>query len=163
MVDPVYRAAMNDLTFGDLPRVNVDLFDLEQATFTRTDELEARYGDRGEVWHVIGTDIIAGGRRGESFIHQHWKDGPALWKRLNFAVVSRPGSEVEPADLPPRAKLFRMSCEGSSETIRRRAYQKESLTDLVVPEAERYIKRYDLYRGKAPAKFAGSANSRRAR
>ena len=154
VVEPVYRAALNDLTFGDIERVTVDLFDLEQATFTRTDELEARYKDRGEIWHVVGSDIIAGGRRGESFIHRCWKDGAALWKSLNFAVVSRPGSEVEPQDLPPRSKMFRLSCEGSAETIRRRAYQKESLADLVVPEVERYIKRYDLYRGKAPTRFA---------
>jgi NAD kinase len=154
MVEPVYRAALNDLTFGDIDRVSVDLFDLEQATFTRTDELEARYKDRGEIWHIVGSDIISGGRRGESFIHRCWKNGAELWKALNFAVVSRPGSEVEPQDLPPQAKMYRMSCAGSAETIRRRAYQKESLTDLVVPEAERYIKRYDLYRGKAPARYA---------
>ncbi len=154
MVEPVYRAALNDLTFGDIERVTVDLFDLEQATFTRTDELETRYKDRGEIWHVVGSDIISGGRRGESFIHRSWKDGGELWKTLNFAVVSRPGSEVDASDLPPRAKMFRLSCAGSAETIRRCAYQKESLAALVVPEAERYIKRYDLYRGKAPARFA---------
>src|SRR3712207_6078098 len=59
--DPVHRAALTDLAFGGLGRVEVDLFELEQATFTRTHALDRRYAGRGEVWHVVGTDLVAGG------------------------------------------------------------------------------------------------------
>ncbi len=38
-VAPVARAAMVDMTFGDLAGVRVELFDLEQASFTRTHDL----------------------------------------------------------------------------------------------------------------------------
>ena len=41
----------------------VDLFDLEHAVFTRTHELESRYADRGDVWHVIRSDLVCGGSR----------------------------------------------------------------------------------------------------
>ena len=90
-VDPVYRAAMADLAFRGIDGVEVDLFDLEQATFTRTHELNRLYADRGEVWHVVGSDLIAGGRSGGSSIHRNWQHGRELWGELNFAVVSRPG------------------------------------------------------------------------
>jgi nicotinic acid mononucleotide adenylyltransferase len=65
-VDPVHRAAMADLAFGNLDGVEVDLFDLEEPTFTRTHALEQKYAGLGigEVWHVVGADKVAGGRRG---------------------------------------------------------------------------------------------------
>src|SRR4029077_4867503 len=99
LVEPVYRAALNDLTFGNIDNVEVDLFHLEMATFTRTDELEARYRHLGEIWHIVGSDLVSGGGECGSFIHRRWKDGPELWGQLNFAVVSRPGSEVADVDL----------------------------------------------------------------
>ena len=40
-----------------LPTCYVPLFDLEQATFTRTHQLHERYKPRGEVWHVVGADL----------------------------------------------------------------------------------------------------------
>ena len=154
VVEPVYRAALNDITFGGIAGVNVDLFDLEQATFTRTHELDARYKNSGEIWHVVGSDIISGGRNGQSFVHRCWQDGPELWKRLNFAVVSRPGSEVDASDLPPRARMIKLSVAGSTETIRDRLYRQQPINDLVTPEADQYLTRYELYRGRAPARSA---------
>src|SRR5580700_1387682 len=79
-VEPVYRAAMTDLAFRGLDRVNVELFDLEQATFTRNCELQGRFAKHGEVWHVVGTDLISDGRKQQSFIHRVWHNGPNLWR-----------------------------------------------------------------------------------
>ena len=64
LLPPVYRAALADLAFGGMPRVVVDLFDLEQDTFTRNWDLQQRYAPLGEVWHVVGTDLVEGGRGG---------------------------------------------------------------------------------------------------
>src|SRR3982751_986338 len=72
-VEPVFRAAMADLAFRGIDGVEVDLFDLEQATFTRTHELDRRYAHRGELWHVVGSDLITGGAWGDSFIHRSWE------------------------------------------------------------------------------------------
>ena len=45
-IDPIHRAAMADMTFGGLPNVRVELFDLENATFTRTHKLNEMFGGR---------------------------------------------------------------------------------------------------------------------
>ena len=66
LLPPVYRAAMADMAFGDMAKVEVDLFDLEQERFTRSHELDVRYRERGEVWHVVGVDLIKGGASGTS-------------------------------------------------------------------------------------------------
>ena len=92
--------------------VKVDLFDLEQATFTRTDELEAHYSDRGE-------DLARGRKRH----HLRRKSGrivhPSLlegWRGVVESAELRGGEpsgiEVEPSDLPPRAKLFKLRLRG---------------------------------------------------
>ena len=58
---------MADIGFKGLPGVEVDLFDLEQSTFTRTHALQDRYASRGKLWHVVGTELIARGGAGRFF------------------------------------------------------------------------------------------------
>lgn len=149
---PAYRAAMADITFGGIPKVDVDLFDLEQATFTRTHELQARYAGRGEIWHAVGADLVSGGARGESFIQRAWQSGGELWKNLNFAVMNRPGHEFEPEDLPPRHRYIPINQHGSSFTIRELLFRGESITPLVPPKLAAYVERHGLYRGSLPAR-----------
>src|SRR5687767_11797997 len=130
-VDPVYRAALSDVAFRNMDRVEVDLFDLEQATFTRTHELHERYRPRGEVWHVVGADLLTGGAQSKSFVQTTWERGPELWKSLNFAVLKRPGHELGPGDLPPHHRLIDVAFDGSSGTIRERVFRRESVQGLV--------------------------------
>lgn len=153
-VDPVYRAALADVAFGGLERVEVDLFDLEMATFTRTHALHERYKDRGEVWHVVGADLITGGREGRSFIHTRWERGPELWRALNFAVLKRPGHEPGPGDLPPRHRLIDGGLDGSSGAIREKLFRREPVDGLVSPDVGDYIERHRLYRAVLPARTA---------
>jgi nicotinic acid mononucleotide adenylyltransferase len=103
-VPPVYRAALADIVFGGLPKVIVDLSDFEQETFTRNHELQTRFEHEGEVWHVVGADLLAGGAKGESPIQQSWARGAELWQTANFAVLRRPGYEIDARDLPPHAR-----------------------------------------------------------
>ncbi len=147
---PIYRAAMTDIAFAGMPRVEVDLFDLEQATFTRTHDLQRRYESRGEVWHVVGGDLISGGRKGESFIHRHWQHGPELWKALRFAVVERGHQSLAAEDLPPQHRLFRTGLDGSSYALRERLFRGEPIDALVPPRIASYIERHGLYRGRMP-------------
>src|SRR5689334_22944248 len=61
---PLHRIAMTEMTFGDLVEtgdVEMDFFDLAGGTFTRTWALQDRYEREGELWHSVGTDLIAGG------------------------------------------------------------------------------------------------------
>jgi len=150
-IAPVHRAVMADLTFKVLgEKVHVDLSDLELNTFTRTEELHARHsGDGSELWHVVGTDLITGGKDGASAIHRVWVNGPELWKRLRFVVCVREGVPFDKDDLPPRHMLLHVGNGGSSEEIRRRASNHRSLDGLVVPAVAEYIERNHLYRGSA--------------
>lgn len=146
-IDPIHRAAMVDMTFGGLERLRVDLFDLEQAAFTRTKELEEKYRPEGEVWHLVGSDLAQGGGRGESFIQRGWHDGPDLWNRLNFVVHERAGYPLGPGDLPPRHRLITPECSGSSTEVRERCFKRQPIDVLVTPDVAAYIDRHGLYRG----------------
>jgi NAD kinase len=148
-IDPVHRAVIADLTFGSLgPKVHVDLSDLELNTFTRTHELDERHSKDGrEVWHLVGTDIITGGKDKASLIHRVWTHGPELWEKLNFIVSIRNGIRFDERDLPPKHVLLHIGGDGSSEEIRRAAANHLSLRELVVPAAADYIERNNLYRG----------------
>jgi nicotinate (nicotinamide) nucleotide adenylyltransferase len=149
-IDPVHRAIMTDLAFSGLPRVRVDLFDLERAEFTRTHRLDEIYRREGEVWHVVGTDLLSGGHEGRSLIHRTWERGAELWHKLNFAVIVRDGHEIESGDLPARHLRFVPASSGSSSDIRERAFKRLPISGLVAPQIEDYIGRYHLYRGLLP-------------
>lgn len=151
-VEPIYRAAMTDLTFRGMARVHVELFDLEKASFTRTHQLQTMFEHLGELWHVVGGDLITDGHRKDSFIHRVWERGEYIWKHFNFATVTRSGIELRPEDLPPRHRLIELDVEGSSSEIRERIFKRKSITGLVTTEVEAYIERYGLYRGRIPNK-----------
>jgi len=149
-IDPVHRAVMADLTFRGLPKVRVELFDLEHATFTRTHRLDGMFSGQGEIWHVVGTDLLEGGRDGASLIHRTWEKGPEIWHALNYAVAVRPGHDIGQEDLPPRHRTFAPPVCGASSEIREKVFRRQPVDRLVTPEVAAYIERYNLYRGLLP-------------
>lgn len=155
-VPSVFRAALCDLTFGDLrsKAVVVDLFDLEQDTFTRNFALEERYKGEAEVWHVVGADWIEGGAQKRSAIHTGWAKGPELWERSRFAILTRAGHTIDEADLPPNHVLIPVEIPGSSTQIRDCLLHRREVAHLLTKKAHRYINRYGLYRGTNPATWS---------
>jgi NAD+ kinase len=155
-VDPIHRAIMNDTAFRDLDRVRLELFDLEHSTFTKTHELEEMFGSEGEVWHVVGSDLVSGGAAGTSFIHRVWERGDELWNSYRFAVVPRRGFDHAAEDLPPNSQIIPTDADldGSSFAVREKAFRRERLDGLVTPEVASYIDRYRLYRGTAVGRSA---------
>lgn len=151
-VDSVFRATMVDLCFADLPKVEICLDDLEKDKFSRTHELQERYADRGEIWHVIGSDLVEGGREGKSFIHRVWHHAEDMWRNLNFAVIARPGYDVTHQDLPPRSRVVHFEAPGASSHIREQIFHREPISHLVTAPVEDYIERYGLYRGRIPSR-----------
>lgn len=149
-IDPIHRAAMADIAFRDIPNVRVDLFDLEQQTFTRTHELNEWYRDEGEVWHVVGTQLTALGGDGDSRIHKFWDQGDSLWNEGRFAVIARPGETPDPEHLPPCHEIFQMETVGSSAEVRELLFKRQPYRQLVPDDVARYISRYGLYRGRLP-------------
>lgn len=162
LLPPIYRAVMADLTFSGVPNVEVDLFDLEQETFTRTCDLDRRYSVRGEVWHVVGVDLIKGGATGNSEVQRSWMQGSWLWQHARFAVFTRPGYELNPADLPPNHELMELNVPGASSEIRQHIAHGEEVGSLVTPKVLAYIQRYGLYRAPIPSSWArGTLQSKR--
>ncbi len=149
-IPSVHRAAMVDMTFADLPKITVDLSDLESNTmFTPNIDLERRYkADGYDVWHVVGSDLTTGGKRGESTIQRTWKSGHQLWKNSRFILINRPGSPNTDIDLPPHNHVIPgVESGGSSTEIRERIYNGKPFEHLVTPRVAEYIKRYQLYKG----------------
>ncbi|MDP3769989.1 MAG: NAD(+)/NADH kinase [Candidatus Sungbacteria bacterium] len=146
-INPIDRAIMTDLTFYGLPKTTIKLFDLENNTFTRNHTLQKMFQDCGELWHVIGADHVSPGKDGMSRIEREWDQGKRLWQELNFAVVVRQGYTLDTSDLPLRHELFYPSRSESSSMVRDRVSRRESISGLVMPEVEKHIERYNLYRG----------------
>ncbi len=146
-IPAVYRAAMVDMAFRGVEKVRVDLFDLESDVFTRTIDLEKRFAKEGTPWHVVGADLIAGGKTGDSQIQREWKDGADLWNNAHFAVFTRPGYHLDKADLPPKHRLFELALTGSSADIRDRLFKSQSITEFLTEPVAHYILRHNLYRG----------------
>jgi NAD+ kinase len=153
-VPAVFRAALADITFGDLAGVEVDLFDLERDVFTRAVHLQERYADRGEVWHVVGTDLIKGGASGDSEIQRSWERGAWLWENARFLVLDRPGHEWKKEDLPPCCEVMEVDIPGASSDIRSAMARGEDVSAAVTPRALTYMLRYGLYRAPAPNTWA---------
>ena len=152
IIAPIYRAAMADMAFGHLENVDVELFDLERASFSPTHELQRRFEDRGEIWHVIGTDMIAGGSQGKSKLHGTWQKAKQLWQDLNFSVVTREDIQHDSNDLPPKHLLFNLRVVGSGAELRENLFRRQPVDGLIPPRVEKYIRRYHLYRGAMPAR-----------
>jgi nicotinate (nicotinamide) nucleotide adenylyltransferase len=149
-VGRVFRAAMADMAFGGIDRLCVELFDLEQSTFTRTHELERRFSPSGKVWHVVGANLIAGGSAGNSFIHRHWADAQNVWRQSFFVVVKRQVEQIAAEDLPSHHQVLVVDEPGSATEVRGRLFRGEVIDDLLCPEVKDYIERHQLYRGSAP-------------
>ena len=162
LLPPVFRAAMADMAFAGMDKVEIDLFDLEQERFTRSHALGSRYASRGEVWHVVGVDLVKGGARGQSEIQRTWEKGTELWQSARFVVLKRPGHRFDPADLPPHHELIELDVPGASSDIRQRIIKGEDVSALVAPHPLAYIERYSLYRSTIPVTSArGSLEHRR--
>jgi nicotinate (nicotinamide) nucleotide adenylyltransferase len=149
-IDPVFRAAMADLAFGHLPKCEVDLFDLEHTTFTRSIDLEQRYQSSGEVHHVVGGDLVEGGADGRSAVQRQWHRGQELWQAARFVVVTRPGCDLNPSDLPPNHLVFELHESGSSSALREQLRTQRLDPQLLPPKILAYIQRYGLYRETIP-------------
>ncbi|MCL6503502.1 MAG: NAD(+)/NADH kinase [Pirellulales bacterium] len=146
-VDPIYRAAMVDMTFCGLKRVRVELFDLEASTYTPHYLLRDRFANEGEIWLAVGSDLIQGGAAGASAIQRGWQQGTRLWHEGRFVVLRRADQPLCEADLPPQARVVEASLAGSSQELRSRIFHGQPYEHLVVPRVARYIERHALYRG----------------
>ena len=144
---PVHRAVMADLAFRDLPSVSVDLDDLDNGRALADDQFDRHYAERGEVWHVVSADFIAGGRSGASIIQTRWDNGPALWQTGRFVVLHPTANPPDPADLPPVSELIAINDHMPTAEIRRRVFEGGEARPDVPEGVDAYIRRYRLFTG----------------
>jgi NAD kinase len=145
--DPAHRAVMADLAFRDLPGVSVDLSDLDDGRPLDDFRFDDRYGDRGQVWHVVSADFLAGGRAGAAFIQARWPRGRELWASGRFAVLHPTGAPPDPADRPPTCELVPADDHVPTADIRLRVFQGGDPDPDVPAGVAEYIRRYRLYSG----------------
>ncbi len=150
---PIHRAVMADLNFRHLPRVRVELSDLERDRFTPNHEFARLFGGpEVELSHVVPASVIAGGRAGRSKVQEEWANGRDLWRSAHFTVLHEPGEPVDPADLPPRSLALEVPPHASSGEIRSLIFNDGSADHLLTPDVAAYIRRHGLFRPTPPAK-----------
>jgi nicotinate-nucleotide adenylyltransferase len=157
-----HRFAMAALVALEEPGWSVSDVEIERAgpSFTY-DTLSAAQSDSGlaasQIFFIIGADAFAE--------IATWSRYPAVLGLAHFAVVTRPGSNLDAVveRLPELAGRFRrpgevdhstgtaivlveaVTPDVSSTVIRARAAQGFSLAGLVPPRVEQYIRRHGLY------------------
>ncbi len=143
------RSEMARLAFDSIPKVRLDLYDMENDTYTPTYLLQERYEKEfpeAEIWHVVGGDIVVHGGANESEIHRVWKHGKDIWNELNFAVIHRPGYELKTGDMPPFSTQIEIpEIYGSGTMVRQCLKHGKAINELVIPEIETYIRDHNLY------------------
>ncbi|TWU48673.1 putative inorganic polyphosphate/ATP-NAD kinase [Rubripirellula tenax] len=145
-----FRAALVDLAFRDIDRVELDFSDLENQVFTSNDELARRYSD-ADVWHVVPREFVDGGATEESMIQQYWEQSGDLWKSAKFLIVHPKNHPPSVADLPPNYRLLEVNAEGRSQDIRVALVRGENVSHQIDPAVLNFIETRGLYRLSSPA------------
>lgn len=144
-----HRMEMAKIAFEGIPKVRLDLDDLENDVFTSTFDMQKKYEKlhpEAEIWHLIGEDIIAGGRCDASEIHKVWDHGKEIWENLNFLVITRPDYGAKPEDMPPKSDVMVIEgLIGSGTWIRRLVRDGRSIEGLVSLKIMEYIRKNRLY------------------
>jgi NAD kinase len=141
----MHRAALVDINFQGISGVTVDLSDLDYGRASNSSDLEARYADSAEVWHVVSDEMIRGGCDGCSLIQQKWNGGSALWQRSRFIILHPSDQLPDAKDLPPQHQLLAVDGHVPSAELRDRVYHGQSIDQWVTPEVADYIRRHHLF------------------
>lgn len=133
-VSPVFRARLIDLAFARLPRVVVDLKDIEHDTITPSDVVEAssKFLEGCAVSHVVEADNFA-------------EDVARLHKGARAVVVAVQGATI-PNDVAA-ADVVVVDRDVAGSEMRRRIYESRTIDDLVPARVAAAIARQGLYRG----------------
>jgi len=144
-VESKHRQIMCQLTFSDLLKVKLDFSDINKSFFTPTWNLQKRFEKSGNIFHVIGADLVKGGCQNKSEIQTSWYNGQQVWQELNFIVITRQGYNISLQDLPPQNQLLNLNILGSSSKVRDHLKLKQPITGLVSQKVEKYIYKNKLY------------------
>ena len=142
---PVHRAALLSIAFRNLDRVTVDYTDLSLALFTGAQDLERRFRERGEVWHVVDSTMIAGGSDRSSIVQTRWDEGASMWTNSNFVILDSESDPAKLEDLPVHCLKMPVPRRPTSEELRAKVYRGESIAESVDENVNSYILRHRLF------------------
>ncbi|OWK36051.1 NAD(+)/NADH kinase [Fimbriiglobus ruber] len=149
---PIHRAVMADLNFRGLPRVRVELSDLERNRFSPNHEFEILFGGPDvELSHVVPAAAVAGGVDAAK-VRTEWEDGEGLWASAHFTILHEPDESPDPAALPPRHETLEIPAHTPSAQIRSRLFDAEAVDELLYQDVAAYIRRHGLFRPTPPAR-----------
>lgn len=146
--DKKHRRNMLLLVFEELLRdfnqkLAIDWSDLENDNeFARAYDIEQRYSDQGEVWHVVGGDLVFAKQEGQSEIQQSWYRGQELWDNGRFLIFRREGFTY--FWLPRTHRLVDLTVHfpmNQSSTLARQ----HDFQGIVYQDIARYINSHELY------------------
>ncbi len=140
----VHRGEMIRLACERLRRVQVDLSDITEGTYSRAWDLQMKFGKKYEVLHVIGSDWLVPGEDGVVPVKK-WFKGNELWDNAQFLIVSRPGFEYGAIQTPTKSFTLKLEKGGSSTEIRNLMKAGKCISGLVDPKVEKYIYENELY------------------
>jgi NAD+ synthase (glutamine-hydrolysing) len=143
------RKVMAHMAFHGLPSVELDFYDLDNSVYTPTYLLEEYYSAKypsTEIWHIVGSDLIVGGRDKNSEIQRTWKNGSDIWQTFKFCIIVRPGYEIAQEDLPPISKILEIKeIVGSGTMVREKLSKHQGASRFVDGDVLAYIYAHKLY------------------
>lgn len=151
---PLHRAALVSLAFKDMDSVTVDYSDLNLSQFSTPLELENRLKQQGEIWHVVDSSLVVGGKQFESVIQTRWDDGRNMWSHSRFLVLQNEASSLDYEDLPTRHQLLPISKRPTSEDLRSKIYRGEDVSELLDENVRFYIQRHQLFMPSTRQRYA---------
>jgi nicotinate-nucleotide adenylyltransferase len=167
-----HRFAMAALAVLDRPRWRVSDLELQRPSPSYTATTLRKLHEDGyaasELFFVIGADAFAE--------IESWKDYPWILDAAHFAVVSRPGWQVEDmavrlpslsrrmtrppvtevqGDAPAVILIDAVTADVSSTAIRARCAARQPIAQLVDPRVEHHIEQHGLYSSPRAGRRAG--------
>lgn len=145
VTDSEHRYLMTVIATASNPDFTVSRVDIERGGATYTiDTLRDLKRERpdAELFFISGADAVAQ--------ILSWRDHDGLWDLAHFVAVSRPGHELDTADIPAEvvSRLEVPALAISSTDCRSRVRDGSPVWYLVPDGVVQYINKHDLYRSE---------------
>ena len=136
-----HRKSLISLNFGDIQNLEIDFRNLDFSTFTSTYKLNEIYKDKGEIWHILGEDLIASAPGKQSPFMRKWYQAEYVWNNFNFIIVKRKEANKSTSELPPHSIYIDKQFPGSSTEIRKCVSHSSNLLSSV----KKYLHTHTLF------------------
>jgi|GEM_PF-227157 len=142
---PKHRAAIVSLAFSDLPNVEIDYEDISIGRQSSLYDIHYRNSDQGDVWLVVRKSLLSK-LQGQQLRWTRTEEYPHRgWEQLKFALLDDASSETVGLEMPANHQTIRAPIGLSSEQLRSKLFQGESIRAFVPEAVADYIQRHRLF------------------